>query len=214
MGKKAQSKRLAKAAAKDAKARGRHIRGVGDIADIVAARIRRAVEQDDAEELRRIEAEFPAFDFEDFFFDDVGGGSPITFVRAASKANRRNSIAFFADHIAKRDRPFGAKQAQAISDAFVAADGAIWRSVQYNGWTEKEATAWLSKALDNLVQSLSDSLFESLAEAKTLSQASPQYQAAFHHLIYQERSRRERALLAGPEGAREPSRKSRGRETL
>lgn len=214
MGKKAQRKRDTKAVAKNAKVHDRHIRGVVDIVDIVAPRIRQAFFKDDDKELRRIEAEFPKFDFEEVIFDDQDGGNPTTFVRAAGKTNRRKSIVFFADHIATRARGFGAKEAQAISDTFVAADTAIWLSVKNNGWTEMEATAWLSEALDRLVQSLSDPLFESVAKTETLSQATPQYQAAFQHLIFRERSRRERILLGGPRGAAEPPNEHRNRQTL
>ena len=208
MGKKSKAKREAKAAVKQAaeadRFKAREERRVDAIITLVA----KALKEDNRAELERIEAAYPDLPFEAFTYDEAGV-SPYSFPRAAGRTNRKNALAFFADHLAKR-APFDEAIAGALSDTFVAADTAIYLSVANQKWTEKEATKWLLKAFDKLIRAFSQRELDSLSEANTLSQACPEYQEAFRQLIWRERGRRESALLDGPGGAQEPNAKSKG----
>lgn len=208
MGKKAKAKREAKAAAKQVAGADRlkehEERRVDAIIDLVG----KALAKDDRPELERIEAMHPALGFEVFTYNEPGM-APYSFPRAAGIANRKNALAFFADHLAKR-APFSPGMAVLISDTLVAADNAIRVSVAHQKWTEKDATEWLLGAFGNFVRAFNPSEFDSLCEANTLSQASPEFQEAFRQLVGQERARRDLALLDGPGGAQEPKAKSAG----
>jgi hypothetical protein len=176
-------------------------RRVDAIIDLVG----KALAKDDRAELERIEAAYPTLPFEAFTYSEAGM-DPYTFPRAAGRANRKNALAFFADHIAKR-APFSPEIVESLSDTFVAADMAIRLSVVHQKWTEKEATEWLFGAFGNLVRAFSPSEFERLCESNTLGQACPEYQEAFRQLIWQERTRRDREAMGRLEGAKEPEEK-------
>jgi hypothetical protein len=208
MGKKAKAKREAKATVRQASGYDRFKASDERRVDSIMASVKKALKEDDRAELERIEAAYPALPFEDFTYSEAGG--PLySFPRAAGRANRKNALAFFADHLAKR-APFDEAISRALSDTFVAADTAIYLSVANQKWTEKEATKWLLEAFDKLIRAFSQRELDNLSEANTLSQACPEYQEAFRKLIWRERGRRESALLDGPGGAQEPNAKSRG----
>lgn len=208
MGKKAKAKREAKGAVKQAAEADRFEADGERHVDAIIAEISKALKEDNRAELERIEAAYPDLPFEEFTYNEEGV-PPYSFPRAAGRTNRKNALAFFADHLAKR-APFDKSIERALSDTFVAADTAIYFSVANQKWTEKEATNWLLEAFDKLIRAFNQRELDSLCEANTLSQACPEYQEAFRHLVWGERGRRESALLAGPGGAQEPNAKSRG----
>jgi hypothetical protein len=205
LGKKAKAKREAKASAKDAAASERFKAKGERYVDSVVDAIGKALREDDRAELERIEAEHPDLGFEELTYSEKGGDT-YTFPRAAGLANRKDALAFFADHIAKR-APFEPSMTITISDTFVAADQAIRLSVAYQGWAEKEATAWLLGSFRNLVQAFGPREFDSLCEANTLYQACPEFQEAFRQLVGQERARRDRESMEQFVATQYPSQK-------
>lgn len=209
MGKKSKAKREAKAAVKQATRADRFKAREERRVDAIIAEVSKGLAKDDRAELERIEAMYPTLGFEAFTYSEPGMG-PYSFPRAAGRANRKNALAFFADHLAKR-APFSPGMAVAISDTLVAADNAIRMSIASQKWTEKDATEWLLGAFGNFVRAFSPSEFESLCEANTLSLACPEFQAAFFQLVGQEKARRDRASLDGPGGALIPEAKPGGR---
>lgn len=209
MGKKSKAKREAKAAVKQATGADRFKARKERRVDAIIAEVSMALKEDNRAELERIEAMYPTLGFDVFTYSEPGM-APYSFPRAAGRANRKNALAFFADHLAKR-APFSPGMAVALSDTFVAADTAIYLSVANQKWTEKEATKWLLEAFDKLIRAFSQSELDNLSEANTLSQACPEYQEAFLQLVGQEKARRDWASLDGPGGALIPEAKPGGR---
>lgn len=209
MGKKSKAKREAKAAVKQATGADRFKAREERRVDAVIAEVSKALVKDDRAELERIEAMYPTLGFEAFTYNEPGM-APYSFPRAAGRTNRKNALAFFADHLAKR-APFSPGMAVLISDTLVAADNVIHVSIASQKWTEKDATEWLSGAFENLVRAFSPSEFDSLCEANTLSQACPEFQVAFLQLVGQEKARRDRTSLGGPGGALNAKAKPGGR---
>lgn len=208
MGKKSKAKREGKAEVKQAAEADRLKARLERRIDEIVALVGKALNEDNRAELERIETAFPDLPFEAFRYGATGVPD-YSFPRAAGRANSKNALAFFADHLAKR-APFDEAIAGALSDTFVAADTAIYLSVANHKWTGKEATEWLLEAFDKLIRAFSQRELDRLSEANTLSQACPAYQEAFRQLIWTERARRETESLGGPRSAQGPSAKSKG----